>query len=78
LEEAVRPCLRCDALVVADRSYCQKCGTYLGAVSLVISRPAAAAPSGDGAALQRAFVGILGACALLALACAAAALAGSL
>jgi len=47
-------------------------------VKLVISRPAAAAPSQDGATLASAYVGILGVCVFLAIAAAVIALFGSL
>lgn len=43
--ESVRPCLRCDALVDDALHYCSGCGSYMGKVALVISRPAAAVQS---------------------------------
>lgn len=38
MEQAVRPCLRCDALVEASNHYCPQCGAYLGVVRLVAPR----------------------------------------
>jgi hypothetical protein len=51
MDEAVRPCLRCDALVDEARAFCPSCGAHVGGPSLVVARPSAAvAPSDAGLA----------------------------
>ncbi|MFN0205899.1 MAG: hypothetical protein ACKVS6_06250 [Planctomycetota bacterium] len=58
MEEAVRPCLRCDALVPESRAYCPQCGSPLATLKLVVPRPGAAAGSPESQQAARAFITI--------------------
>lgn len=67
MEQAVRPCLQCDALVDEWRAYCPKCGaSVIPGVQLVVGRPAASAPRVDEKVAESAFRVALAACAGLA------------
>lgn len=67
VDEAVRPCLRCEALVEESRAYCPKCGQpmILGA-RLVVGRPAAVPGRIEDVFAAQWFRATLVACALLA------------
>lgn len=77
MEESIRPCLRCDAIVPELDNYCSTCGAYLGKVAFVLPRPAAAAQSGEYEGLDAILQFFYVACGLLAVGAASAAFVGA-
>ncbi len=66
MDEAVRPCLRCDTLVEESRAYCPACGSPLSRLKLVLPRPAALSQIHELAGPTRWFGHVLLVCAALA------------
>ncbi|MBL8693895.1 MAG: hypothetical protein JNJ88_07320 [Planctomycetes bacterium] len=78
MDQAVRPCLRCDALVEESRAYCPQCGASMTHVQLVLARPASASAAAEDSALVGVFEVILALLGLIGMAALAAALYGAL
>jgi hypothetical protein len=59
MEESVRPCLRCDALVPESRAYCAECGGAMFTLRFVVPRPGAAAMHPEREQAANVFVSML-------------------